>query len=124
MNGNAQRKVAVPRQTKSRARPCCSRCTQDMFTLFILFSATGRHRDRHGLCMSRRLLLLAIYFCSAIYAGDAVENNVDLPRFPSLCPDGENICFSWHGHLWRAPVRGGAATRLTAHSGEDLRSAW
>ena len=52
------------------------------------------------------------------------EGNVDLPRFPSISPDGETVVFSWRGDLWRVPFGGGTATRLTSHPGRDHDSAW
>ena len=51
-------------------------------------------------------------------------SNVDLPRFPSMSPDGGTIVFSWRGDLWKCPSSGGHATRLTSHPGDDLLSAW
>jgi len=49
---------------------------------------------------------------------------VDLPRFPSISPDGTQIVFSWRGDLWKVPATGGHAERLTTHPSDDLRSAW
>ncbi|MCH7705220.1 MAG: PD40 domain-containing protein, partial [Planctomycetes bacterium] len=70
----------------------------------------------------------------AVPSGDALantgaddappKNNVDLPRFPSISPDGSAIVFSWRGDLWRIGSAGGAAVRLTTHRGDELRSAW
>ena len=54
----------------------------------------------------------------------AGEGNVDLPRYPSLSPDGSEAVFSWRGDLWKVPAEGGMAVRLTSHPGDDLRSAW
>jgi tricorn protease len=54
----------------------------------------------------------------------AVAGNVDLPRFPSLSPDGQEIVFSWRGALWKTSIDGGHAVRLTNHPADDLRSAW
>jgi tricorn protease len=50
--------------------------------------------------------------------------SVDLPRFPSISPDGSAICFSWRGDLWRVPAVGGQATRLTVHPMDEDLSAW
>lgn len=50
--------------------------------------------------------------------------SVDLPRFPSISPDGSMVCFSWRGDLWRVPAIGGQATRLTVHPMDDDLSAW
>jgi len=52
----------------------------------------------------------------------AVE--VDLPRYPSLSPDGSQLVFSWRGDLWKVGSRGGRAERLTRDAASDLRSAW
>lgn len=54
----------------------------------------------------------------------AAGNGVDLPRYPSISPDGTQIVFSYRGDLWKADARDGQALRLTAHPGDDLRSAW
>lgn len=64
--------------------------------------------------------------CVVVWSGGAAAlgGNVDLPRFPSMSPDGEQIAFSWRGDLWRAPAEGGEATRLTSHPAIESRSAW
>lgn len=57
-------------------------------------------------------------------SGSSRGGNVDLPRFPSISPDGEQVIFSWRGDLWKASVQGGEAIRLTTHPADDLQSAW
>lgn len=52
------------------------------------------------------------------------DGAVDLPRFPSISPDGSAVCFSWRGDLWRVPTTGGQATRLTVHAMDEELSAW
>jgi tricorn protease len=52
------------------------------------------------------------------------RGNVDLPRFPSISPDGRFVAFSWRGDLWKVPVDGGQATRLTRHPGDEYHSSW
>ena len=54
----------------------------------------------------------------------AEEGNVDLPRYPSISPDGLQIVFSWRGDLWKVSSQGGSAQRLTSHLQDDLHSAW
>ncbi|WP_428940814.1 S41 family peptidase [Fontivita pretiosa] len=54
----------------------------------------------------------------------AAEANVDLPRYPSISPDGSQIVFSWRGDLWKVASKGGDAIRLTSHPQDDLQSAW
>ncbi len=49
---------------------------------------------------------------------------VDLPRYPSISPDGTQIVFSWRGDLWRVPAEGGSAIRLTSHPAIEGASAW
>ncbi len=49
---------------------------------------------------------------------------VDLPRLPSLSPDGSTMVFSWHGDLWKAPSAGGHATRLTSSAADEWRTDW
>src|SRR5690606_29393530 len=51
-------------------------------------------------------------------------SNVDLPRYPSISPDGEAIVFSWRGDLWKVHADGGMAIRLTSHPANETRSAW
>lgn len=57
-------------------------------------------------------------------AGQPAKGNVDLPRFPSISPDGSTIVFSWRGDLWSVASEGGHATRLTAHPADEWLSAW
>ena len=52
----------------------------------------------------------------------AVAANVDLPRHPSLSPNGATVVFTWRGDLWSAPATGGNATRLTSNPATEMRS--
>lgn len=54
----------------------------------------------------------------------AATGNVDLPRYPSISPDGTTIAFTWRGDIWSVPAAGGIAQRLTSHPASDLRTAW
>ncbi|MEE2680860.1 MAG: S41 family peptidase [Planctomycetota bacterium] len=54
----------------------------------------------------------------------AQASDVDLPRYPSVSPDGTEVVFSWRGDLWLVPIEGGDARRLTVHPGVDSRSDW
>jgi tricorn protease len=56
--------------------------------------------------------------------GPAEGAEVDLPRFPSVSPDGTQVVFSWRGDLWRVGIEGGDAVRLTAHPADEQTSVW
>ncbi len=68
----------------------------------------------------RSLLALATLCTTSVAFGATV----DLPRYPSLSPDGSTVCFSWRGDLWSAPCSGGASTRLTSNVANETRSAF
>lgn len=40
--------------------------------------------------------------------------------YPSLTPDAQNIVFSYDGDIWKVPVKGGLAARITAMQGEEI----
>ena len=67
-------------------------------------------------------LLFAGLACGASTIAQA--SDVDLPRYPSVSPDGTEVVFSWRGDLWLVPIEGGDARRLTVHPGVDSRSDW
>lgn len=46
------------------------------------------------------------------------------PQSPSISPDGRTVVFSWAGDLWAVDRGGGIASRLSAHPGEEGRSAF
>lgn len=70
-----------------------------------------------------RLVMGALVGLGASF-GTAIGGEVDLPRFPSVSPDGERVVFSWRGDLWRVGFDGGEAVRLTSHPADETRSAW
>ena len=72
----------------------------------------------------RNLLILPLSFFAATSAPAQEEGNVDLPRYPSISPDGAHVTFSWRGDVWKVPASGGAALRMTSHPQDDLQSAW
>jgi tricorn protease len=70
------------------------------------------------------LTLVAVAFSCGGAAAHAAEGNVELPRYPSISPDGSEIIFSWRGDLWKVNAGGGHAIRMTSHPSDDVRSAW
>lgn len=92
-------------------------------------SPAGEARWREWMPAARRsgvaaLGLLAVIAGLTDAACMAITGNVDLPRYPSISPDGSQIVFSWRGDLWKMSATGGPAIRLTTHPGDDLNSAW
>ncbi|HXN21212.1 MAG TPA: PDZ domain-containing protein [Candidatus Dormibacteraeota bacterium] len=66
-------------------------------------------------------ILLAVEVCLFLYAGAvlaAPQGPTHLMRYPDISKD--NIVFAYAGDLWISPRAGGAARRLTAHSGDEL----
>ena len=51
----------------------------------------------------------------------APEGTLGYYRFPSV--RGGTLVFTAEGDLWRAPLAGGVARRLTTHPGEETRAA-
>ncbi|HMN95104.1 MAG TPA: S41 family peptidase [Phycisphaerales bacterium] len=69
-------------------------------------------------------ILAAAGVALAMAVPRAVADVVDLPRHPSISPDGSEIVFSWRGDLWKVGSGGGLASRLTSHPQDELASAW
>jgi Tol biopolymer transport system component/C-terminal processing protease CtpA/Prc len=66
-----------------------------------------------------RKLLLGLLPC--LFAGmvTAQENTPPFLSNAALSPDGQTVVFAFEGDLWKASVRDGAATRLTAMQGYE-----
>lgn len=75
----------------------------------------------HAAGVVRALLGLVVL---SLMSGLVLGGEVDLPRHPSISPDGKVIVFSWRGDLWRVGAGGGEAVRLTSHPADELGSAW
>lgn len=69
-------------------------------------------------------VLIAVFTLIAALAPSARAGVVDLPRYPSISPDGAQIIFSWRGDLWKVSSAGGQAVRLTSHASSETHSAW
>lgn len=59
------------------------------------------------------LLLLLPAFVKA-------QDQTYFAAYPSLTPDAQNIVFSYDGDIWKVPVKGGLASRITAMQGEEI----
>ncbi len=69
------------------------------------------------ICLGMVTVLITLSFF--LYSGDFV-----FPRYPAPSPDGKVIVFSYHGDLWKVPVTGGEASRLTVHEAYDYLPCW
>jgi len=63
-------------------------------------------------------------FCLALLAGITAnaQNNTFFLSQPSLSPDGQTVYFSFEGDIWKASVKDGNATRLTAMQGYETNA--
>ena len=57
-----------------------------------------------GALSAAGMLLVFLLYAGTAWAGSGA---VDLPRFPSISPDGSRIVFSSGGDLWLAGIQGG-----------------
>lgn len=64
--------------------------------------------------MKRLLTLATVVLVGSVSAWAQTK----LLRFPDV--HGEEVVFTYAGDLWKAPIRGGVAVRLTAHPGQEL----
>jgi tricorn protease len=71
--------------------------------------------------MKKTLIAFGL-FCATNF-GFAQTSNPYFVLDPTLTPDAKEIVFSYEGDLWRVPVSGGAALRLTAMEGIESRPA-
>jgi tricorn protease len=62
--------------------------------------------------------VLALLFVFAVGTGGSSYAQTRLLRFPDL--HGDKVVFTYAGDLWTAPIKGGLASRLTAHPGLEL----
>ncbi|WP_425613738.1 S41 family peptidase [Anatilimnocola sp. NA78] len=67
-----------------------------------------------------RSLFALLLLVTAFVALARADEDIRLATDPALSPDGQTLAFSWRGDLWKVPVTGGTAQRLTTDSGLDL----
>jgi len=61
---------------------------------------------------------VAAFFVTAWVVAAAARAETKLLRFPDV--HGQEVVFCYAGDLWKAPISGGLAVRLTAHPGQEL----
>lgn len=68
--------------------------------------------------LARSILAVAAFAALAAAPAAAVEGPTKLLRFPDVY--GDQVVFCYGGDIWKAPIGGGNATRLTAHAGIEV----
>ncbi len=61
-------------------------------------------------------------FLFAGFTASTQNNNAYFLSYPALLPDGQTVIFSFEGDIWKAPVKDGQATRLTAMQGNETNT--
>jgi tricorn protease len=49
------------------------------------------------------------------------KEEISLPRYPDISPDGSMIVFRYQGDIWTVSSEGGEARRITCHRADDTR---
>ncbi|MFC3561578.1 S41 family peptidase [Pedobacter jamesrossensis] len=63
-------------------------------------------------------LLAAIAFLLPL--NSFAQGQTYFAAYPALTPDAQTIVFSYDGDIWKVPVKGGLASRITAMQGEEI----
>ncbi|MCD4690139.1 hypothetical protein K8S17_01615, partial [bacterium] len=79
------------------------------------------HGSIIGLALATALTIVFVSAPTVVLAGETPSVIV---RSPAPSPDGSAIAFSYMGDIWRIPVSGGRASRLTIHEAYDDSPAW
>ncbi len=75
--------------------------------------------------MRKQILLYGMLF-SLLAAIQLSYGSDDKPfvRYPALNPDGSQLAFSFQGDIWKVPIGGGNAVRLTIHQAYESMPKW
>ncbi|MDP8241362.1 MAG: PDZ domain-containing protein [Candidatus Hatepunaea meridiana] len=76
-----------------------------------------KHSLQTKLSLTTILLLITVIIITCNSVIEAAESTPGFFRYPHT--DGENIVFTSEGDLWKVPLKGGTAVRLTTHKGEE-----
>src|SRR6476659_1061068 len=69
--------------------------------------------------MKKLLLLTPLFFALHLFAQNSTAYFLSNP---SLTPDGQSVIFSFEGDLWKASLKDGRASRLTAMQGYETNA--
>ncbi|MEL7119073.1 MAG: S41 family peptidase [Bacteroidota bacterium] len=56
--------------------------------------------------------------------GINAQSDIQLLRFPSISPDGNQVAFSYQGDIWTSNANGGTAMRMTIHESYESNPQW
>ena len=78
--------------------------------------------------MIKKISMIISFICLIAFAAAPIFAKSQKPligsRYPALSPDGKQIAFSYLGDIWRVPVHGGQAFRLTDNDAYDGHPIW
>jgi tricorn protease len=67
-----------------------------------------------------KLKYLLLFGFTALFNDLFAQDQAYFTTHPTLSPDGKMVVFSYEGDLWKAGVKDGLASRLTAMQGEEI----
>lgn len=70
----------------------------------------------------KAIVVVTLFLLLSGSASVSAQENVVLPRYPALSPDGHTLVFAYQGDLWSAPLNNAEpARRLTSHPAYESR---
>ncbi|MFD2284915.1 peptidase S41 [Pedobacter petrophilus] len=70
--------------------------------------------------MIKNLLKLLAAISFLLPRQSFAQNQTYFASYPALTPDAQTIVFSYDGDIWKVPVKGGVAARITGMQGEEI----